>query len=249
MGNLFKYFLKNGTYQHVSSTLTSSTMFPVQVSYRFGYKQGDRTWYGIDHKGVDLIIPKATPLYMPKYGEILDEYWGPQGGYRQEFMIDGAKHRFLHLNHSVVQSGFVEEGTLIAYSGNTGLLTTAPHLHWDIWDGDNWIDPMKILWDSNDMTDEQIERLEDALGINKTGNFDCILDTVKNITKENGKVTQQRDHYKDRMIEEEKAKVDKDEELQTCLDEPKLSMDEKHIIVNSMIKARESLNEAIDKFL
>jgi len=44
-----------------------------------------------------------------------------------------------------------------------------------------------------DERDKHIERIEDALGISKTGDVEKILETIGTLTKENGRVTDQRD--------------------------------------------------------
>lgn len=167
-------------------------MFPVKRDYKFGYKSGQRTFYGTIHRGVDLIIPSGTPLYMPKDGVIIGSYWGPQGGYRIEFSIAGQKHRFLHLRRAIAQPGASKEGAIIAYSGNSGLLTTGPHLHWDIYDN-KWIDPLSIVWDNKDMTKEQEEKYKKE---------------IRKLNTEIGRVTKERDNALKDKDEEIKAKQD-----------------------------------------
>lgn len=44
---------------------------------------------------------------------------------------------------------FVRQGELIAQSGNSGLATTGPHLHFEIWQNGKPIDPEIILLNNN----------------------------------------------------------------------------------------------------
>ena len=55
----------------------------------------------------------------------------------------------------VVNGQQVEEGQQIAVSGNTGSLTTAPHLHFGIKINGEWMNPMDIL--INGVTKKAIE--------------------------------------------------------------------------------------------
>jgi len=40
---------------------------------------------------------------------------------------------------------FVKQGELIAQTGNSGLATTGPHLHFEIWHNGKAVDPETIL--------------------------------------------------------------------------------------------------------
>jgi murein DD-endopeptidase MepM/ murein hydrolase activator NlpD len=42
---------------------------------------------------------------------------------------------------------YVKQGDIIGLSGNTGKLTTGPHLHFEIWKYQTPLDPQKILVD------------------------------------------------------------------------------------------------------
>ena len=44
---------------------------------------------------------------------------------------------------------FVKQGELIAQSGNSGLATTGPHLHFEIWHNGKAIDPENLLIKNN----------------------------------------------------------------------------------------------------
>ncbi|MFH1736660.1 MAG: M23 family metallopeptidase, partial [Actinomycetota bacterium] len=50
----------------------------------------------------------------------------------------GVYSRYLHLNQALVSEGqSVSQGQIIAYSGNTGYLTTGAHLHFELYDFNN----------------------------------------------------------------------------------------------------------------
>ena len=95
-----------------------------------GYTFGQRTWYGTKHLGLDIIVPKGTPVYAWRDVEITFSQYGYQGGY-QCWVIDRKKLiRFLHLQKLPFR-GKYKRGQVIAYTGNTGALTMGSHVHLD----------------------------------------------------------------------------------------------------------------------
>lgn len=104
-----------------------------------------------------------TPVYAPFDGEITT-YQGFQGGnWSRLTRINGDRIEMAHLHSYVVTRGKVREGDLIAYTGNTGRLTSGPHLHIQIIDKNGQrLDPATYLWDNDDMSEElkaQVKRL------------------------------------------------------------------------------------------
>lgn len=95
-----------------------------------GYRFGERTWYGTKHLGLDVIVPKGTPVYAWRDVETTFAQYGYQGGY-QCHIKDGTKLvRLMHLQE-LPSKGKFKSGQVLAYTGNTGALTTGAHLHID----------------------------------------------------------------------------------------------------------------------
>lgn len=122
------------------------------------------------HIGVDLRASIGTPVYAPNDGTVtlVDNV----GLKLVEIRIGDKLHRFLHLDRNVLSNGqSVKAGQLIGYSGNTG--NVAAHLHWDArkagtaWDASlyNYVDPVKLLEEGNDMPTEQ--QIKDIFAIAK----------------------------------------------------------------------------------
>jgi len=107
--------------------------FPLDKRQIGGYSFWQKTSYSAHHLGVDYSASLNTPLYAPTDGSIVYTGYGKEGGNWLHFKDSNGKiWRFGHLNSFVVKSS-VKEGTRIAYTGNTGSLTTTAHLHLDIW--------------------------------------------------------------------------------------------------------------------
>lgn len=89
-------------------------------------------------------------LYLPFTGKV-EVYSGYEGGNWLRVTRDnGDKIEFAHLHNYIVKNGKFKEGTLVAITGNTGHITTGPHLHVQILDKDgNRLDPELYLWDDS----------------------------------------------------------------------------------------------------
>ena len=96
-----------------------------------GYRFRERTWYKTKHLGTDWKA-RYQPFYAPTDGVVTQSFYAPQMGHQIHFLDSyGLLHRFGHLKNPAVK-GTYKRGDLLGITGNTGLLTTRPHLHHDI---------------------------------------------------------------------------------------------------------------------
>lgn len=109
------------------------------VSREFSAKKG--------HFGTDFSLKIGTPVYASANGYIVFADFTVNDGY----MIiiahsDDYITVYKHCNQLIKNTrDFVTQGELIALSGNTGKLTTGPHLHFEIWKNGLAVDPEKIF--------------------------------------------------------------------------------------------------------
>jgi murein DD-endopeptidase MepM/ murein hydrolase activator NlpD len=98
------------------------------------------------HTGIDFGVPEGTPVHAAAAGVV--SFAGRQGGYGILVVIEhagGFSTYYAHLSKALVEVGqFVEQGQIIALSGNTGL-STGPHLHFEIRRFGKPIDPLSWL--------------------------------------------------------------------------------------------------------
>ena len=89
--------------------------------------------YTTIHRAVDFSAPIGTPLVAPISGRTVWDF--TVGGGNVLWVVnDDLAARLVHLDTFLVRDGvWVEVGTEVALSGNTGILTTGPHLHLEIW--------------------------------------------------------------------------------------------------------------------
>lgn len=77
----------------------------------------------------DWGVGEGTPVYAMFAGTI-NTFWLNGGGNTLDLHGQGLQAHYAHLHsYAVLDGATVSEGQLIAYSGNTGSLTTGPHLH------------------------------------------------------------------------------------------------------------------------
>jgi len=98
------------------------------------------------HTGIDIAVPSGTTIIAANSGTVI--YSGYNGGYGNTVIIDhGGKISTLYAHNSklLVKVGDkVEKGKAITKSGSTGL-STGPHLHFEVRENGQHVDPMKYL--------------------------------------------------------------------------------------------------------
>lgn len=84
------------------------------------------------HIGSDFKVPVATPILAPVDGEMFKAVYNPARGNTGVFIFSHNDIEWgLELCHlrELPPLGAFKQGARIAYSGNTGTATSAPHLH------------------------------------------------------------------------------------------------------------------------
>ena len=102
---------------------------------------------GQKHFGVDVPAKTNTPVKAISDGRVLFSEWTIDTGFvliiEHSFnLISVYKHNSLGLSS---QGDFVKAGQAIALSGNTGELSTGPHLHFELWNDGNPVDPLEYI--------------------------------------------------------------------------------------------------------
>lgn len=142
-----------------------------RVNSDFGVRVHPVTKKKSQHRGVDLKMPKGTPVYATADGIVETSGTDKQGGFGKIIRIQhsfGFRTYYAHLNKLLVEPGdFVVKGQQIAESGNTGR-TTGPHLHYEVRQLWTALDPAPFMsWslDNYDQLFEQVKEVNwDSLG-------------------------------------------------------------------------------------
>jgi murein DD-endopeptidase MepM/ murein hydrolase activator NlpD len=101
---------------------------------------------GRSHYGIDLAARKGTQIRSAGAGVVLMADWTPDFG---NIVIishgNGLYSYYAHAQRLMVRQGWtVRKGQIIALLGNSGI-SSAPHLHFEIWKDGEPIDPAQIL--------------------------------------------------------------------------------------------------------
>lgn len=108
-----------------------------------------RQWYV--HRGFDIAGPVGLPVLAMAEGVVVSQGHDPSFGLniivRHRF---GFYTRYAHLHDIRIRTGqAVTQGQRIGSLGNTGV-TTGPHLHLEVWLGEEILDPAPFLMISNE---------------------------------------------------------------------------------------------------
>ncbi|MEZ4818071.1 MAG: M23 family metallopeptidase [Flavobacteriaceae bacterium] len=99
------------------------------------------------HFAVDIVTPKNTAVKAVADGTVIFSGWTSDAGYvlilkHASNLISVYKH---NASLTIEQGDLVEAGEVIATVGNTGELTTGPHLHFELWSDGYPINPTNFI--------------------------------------------------------------------------------------------------------
>lgn len=122
-----------------------------RVTDRFGRRIHPITKRHEMHKAIDISVALGTPIIATADGTV--EFAGKNMSYGNYVRIDhqsrkyGYKTAYAHLNKIRVKRGEkVKRGDIIGWVGRTGV-STAPHLHYEVWDKGKAVDPLAYYLD------------------------------------------------------------------------------------------------------
>ncbi len=114
---------------------------PLSGSISQGYSPKDK------HFAVDIVSAKNTPVKAIAAGTVIFSEWTAETGY--VIILEHSNGWISVYKHNGVlnkfQGEFVRAGEVIAAVGNTGRLTTGPHLHFELWSNGNPMNPMDYV--------------------------------------------------------------------------------------------------------
>jgi len=100
-----------------------------------------------DHLGVDILAPHDTPVKAIWDGHVIMADWTLETGYTIGIQHSDDMVSFYKHNASLLKKNgaFVRAGEAIAIIGNTGKLTSGPHLHFELWIQGKPVDPTNYI--------------------------------------------------------------------------------------------------------
>jgi murein DD-endopeptidase MepM/ murein hydrolase activator NlpD len=136
------FFTQDG--QSARKTFLKSPLKFAQVTSGFGGRFHPVLRDFRTHSGVDYHAPIGTPVWAVADGTVSTAGYESGGGntvcIRHALSFESC---YLHLSKIHVKSGQkIQQKMVVADSGNTGRLTTGPHLHFGMKRGGKWINPL-----------------------------------------------------------------------------------------------------------
>ena len=125
-----------------ASASPSGLAWPVSGSVTSGF--GPR--WGRRHEGIDIAVPVGTAVHAAAAGTVIGAGW--VSGYGNLVVVDhgnGLATAYAHNSAFAVGVGQrVEQGQVVAYSGNTGN-SSGPHVHFEVRVNGSAVDPLGYL--------------------------------------------------------------------------------------------------------
>ena len=102
---------------------------------------------GIDHPYMDIAAPENSTVSAILDGTVIYAGWDDNAGYVIQLQHDNNLVSVYKHNSKLLMKtrDKVKAGTPIALVGSTGLLSTAPHLHFELWHKGEAIDPAQYI--------------------------------------------------------------------------------------------------------
>ncbi len=99
------------------------------------------------HYGIDLVAPENTPVKACLDGVVLDAYWNLESGNVIIIQHDHGLISFYKHNSQILKrtGAKVRAGDVIAIIGNTGEMSTGPHLHFELWHDKMPLNPAEFI--------------------------------------------------------------------------------------------------------
>lgn len=117
-----------------------------KISSGFGMREHPLSGERKFHTGIDITVPRGTPLHATADGVV--SFAERSGGSGNIVVIEhgqGLSTVYAHNTKNTVRAGqAVKRGEVIAYSGSTGV-STGPHVHYEVWRNGQSVNPAPFL--------------------------------------------------------------------------------------------------------
>ena len=135
---------------NLSTAISDSYMSEISNYYFFTPLKGTVTTTfnpALKHYGIDVVAPKNEAVKTTLDGTVIFSGWTIETGY--VIQIQHANNLVSLYKHNAVllkkEGEKVKAGEAIAITGNSGELSTSPHLHFELWYDGKPIDPQDFM--------------------------------------------------------------------------------------------------------
>jgi murein DD-endopeptidase MepM/ murein hydrolase activator NlpD len=123
-------FPATGDESYVRPNMSLPIQSPVETGFTTREFDADNA-----HFGIDLAVSEGTRVRAVSEGYVVLADWTQEGGYTMAVQhADGYLSVYKHNKRLLKQTGdHVKARETLAVSGNSGEVTTGPHLHFELW--------------------------------------------------------------------------------------------------------------------
>jgi murein DD-endopeptidase MepM/ murein hydrolase activator NlpD len=102
---------------------------------------------GRNHLGIDIVAPKGSVIKAVRSGTVILSSWSSDTGHmigiqHDNNLITWYKHNSARLKNT---GDRVESGEAIAIIGNSGEMSSGPHLHFELWYAGQPVNPKNYI--------------------------------------------------------------------------------------------------------
>lgn len=128
-------FLATRTKAGPKTNISKNILFS-PISSGYGNRKHPKTGKITFHGGIDIPTKVGTPITALDSGIVVDKGTTDDGGnFTRIKLIDGYTLGFAHLSKTPLRIGAkFRKSEIVAYSGNSGKLTTGAHIHFTVRD-------------------------------------------------------------------------------------------------------------------
>ncbi|GAB4173903.1 MAG: M23 family metallopeptidase [Calditrichia bacterium] len=99
------------------------------------------------HPAIDIVADQGTPIKSAAKGRVVFSGWNKKSGntiiiYHGDGYLTVYKHNLMNL---VNENEYIDKGQVIGYLGGTGILSSGPHLHFEIWKDNRTLNPFTFI--------------------------------------------------------------------------------------------------------
>jgi murein DD-endopeptidase MepM/ murein hydrolase activator NlpD len=146
----FRKEVEKSDQYNINTALANTALSQISNYYFFTPMKGKITTTfnpGLQHYGVDVVAPKNEAVKSTLDGTVIFAGWTSETGnviqiQHSNDLVSIYKHNSVLLKKEGQE---VKAGEAIAITGNSGELTTSPHLHFELWLDGKPIDPEELM--------------------------------------------------------------------------------------------------------
>lgn len=127
-----------------------------RVTSHYGHRQDPKYGGAEFHSGIDISVPKGTPIRATADGVVSFSGWSAGNG-NLVVVEHGMGYSTLYAHNSgnkVSVGDRVKRGNVIALAGATGY-TTGSHLHYEVWVNGKAVNPRDYIWEDTRVSEKK----------------------------------------------------------------------------------------------